>query len=202
MEKCQERQHRIRAVVIGASAGGAKALSEIFSRLSSDFPAAILVVNHLHPHSKTMQMVDYLGHRCKLRMKAADDKETIKPGTIYLAPANYHLLVEADLSLSLTIDEKVNFSRPSIDVLFETAAEAYQDELIGIVLTGGSKDGAAGLKKISDFGGRVIVQDPKTAEAVIMPQSALRECEDAQVMSLARIGDFLRDAVQVEPLAP
>jgi two-component system chemotaxis response regulator CheB len=194
------QQHKICAVVIGTSAGGVAALAEIFARLPNNFPAAILVVIHLHPHSSCGHMVNYLSSRCELPIKSADDKEKIQPGTIYLAPANYHVLVERDFTLALTIDEKVNYSRPAIDVLFETAAEAYQDELLGIVLTGGSKDGAAGLRRICALGGCALVQDPESAEAFIMPQSALQHCENARVLLLAEIGEFLRGAVQDDTL--
>ena len=196
MENDKNRFQHIRAIAIGTSAGGVAALTEILSRLPRVFPAAILIVIHLHPHANCLSMIRALKSCCHLKVKTADDKETIKPGIIYLAPANYHLLVEEDLTLALTIDEKVNYSRPSIDILFETAAEAYRDELVGIVLTGASQDGAAGLQKIRYFGGGAIVQNPKTAEACIMPQSALRQCQDAQVMSLVEIGDFLSNAVQ------
>ncbi len=180
--------------MIGSSAGGMAALDEIIRQLPADFPAAILVVNHIHPHSDSLSVVAYLSRHCPLRIKVADEKEPVESSTVYLAPANYHLLVEADRSLALSIDIKVNFSRPSIDVMFESAAEAYQDELIGIVLTGGSRDGAAGLKKISEGGGYTIVQDPATAEALVMPQSALRACPADQVLTPADIGKLLRYA--------
>ena len=187
---------RYTAVAIGASAGGMKALNEIFRWLPAEFPAVILVVIHMHPHSDSAPMVYYFSRQSPLRFKVADEKEVVEPGTAYLAPANYHLLVETDRHLALSIDAKVNFSRPSIDVLFESAAEADGEELIGLVLTGGSKDGAAGLKRISDCGGYTIVQDPETADAFLMPQSALHECPESLVMAPAAIGRMLRDAVQ------
>ena len=144
---------RYSVVVIGCSAGGVAALKEIFTCLPAVFPAAIIVVNHLHPHTDGSQSVASLQRLCPLTIKVADEKEEIRPATIYLAPANYHLLVEHNRCLALSVDDKVNYSRPAIDVLFETAAENYREELVGIVLTGGSQDGAAGLKKISACGG-------------------------------------------------
>lgn len=187
---------RYTAIVIGASAGGMAALNQIFCRLPAGFPAPILVVNHIHPHSDSTSLADYFSRQCLLRCKVADEKEVVEPATVYLAPANYHLLVEVDRRLALSIDAKVNFSRPSIDVLFESAAEVYQEGLIGIVLTGGSKDGAVGLKRISDCGGYTIVQDPETAETPLMPQSALLACPESRVMMPATIGKVLRDAVR------
>lgn len=184
------------AIVIGASAGGFAALKEVFAGLPADFPAAILVVHHIHPHSDSYQLVSGLLRDCALQVKVAEEKEPIQAGTIYLAPANYHLLVEADRSLALTIDDKVNFSRPSIDVLFETAADTFGEQLLGIVLTGGSKDGAEGLRKISERGGDTIVQDPATAEVSTMPRSALEFCPSARVMALAEIGVFLREILK------
>ena len=132
-----------------------------------------------------------LNESCPLTVKEADEKEPIKPGFVYIAPANYHLLVEQNKTLSLSIDSKVCYSRPSIDVLFETAAEAYLSGLIGIILTGANDDGTIGLKKIKEKGGLTIAQDPATAESGVMPLSAIRENVVDQILPLAEIASFL-----------
>jgi len=131
-----------------------------------------------------------------LPVNEAEEKECLRPGRIYLAPANYHLLVDRNRRLALSVDSKVNFSRPSVDVLFESAAEAYTDSLIGIVLTGASSDGAKGLKKIKDLGGYTIVQDPATAAATAMPATALLNCQADHILAPKEIGELLANAVQ------
>ena len=151
----------------------------------------MMVVLHLHPRSVGHQLQETLSDGCPLPVTIAEDKQSTDGGVIYLAPANYHLQVEPDSRLSLSIDDKVNFSRPSIDVLFDSAAEVYRSRLIGIVLTGGSKDGAAGLKKIKELGGLAIVQDPAEAEVPTMPQSALAACQVDRILTLKEIACFL-----------
>ncbi|MBC7863308.1 MAG: chemotaxis protein CheB, partial [Bacteroidia bacterium] len=118
-------------------------------------------------------------------------KEKIEPGKVYIAPSGYHLLIETDRTFSLTIDERVNFARPSIDVLFETAADAYRNQLIGIVLTGSNNDGTNGIKKIKELGGLAIIQNPETAESSYMPASALSAIEADYILSLERMPDVL-----------
>jgi two-component system chemotaxis response regulator CheB len=162
-----------RAVVIGASAGGIAAMRELVAQLPRSFPVPILLVLHI----KGRVNADYsrlFGDPAPLGAKEADDKEVPIAGRIYVAPAGYHLLVETDGSLSLSIDPLVNFSRPSIDVLFETAAIAHGPDLAGVLLTGANGDGAAGLAAIRQRGGRVAVQDPASAEASAMPEAALK----------------------------
>lgn len=160
------------AIVMGASAGGLAALSIIVAQIDKDFRLPIIVVQHLYPESD-----DFIARKldtcCKLKVLEADEKEKIKGGTIYIAPANYHLMIEENQTFSLTIDPKVNYSRPSIDVLFNCASEVYDYRLIGVLLTGANEDGARGLKKIKDLGGVTIVQEPTTAEVPAMPQSAI-----------------------------
>src|SRR5690606_35205527 len=118
--------------------------------------------------------IDILDSMCFLRVKEADEKEKIKPGCVYIAPPNYHLLIEKNETFSLSIDEKVNYARPSIDVLFDSAAYVYYDQLIGVVMTGANHDGAMGLKKIKENGGMTIVQDPETAISRFMPEAAIQ----------------------------
>lgn len=181
---------KYRAIVIGASAGGMDAIKYILMPLQEEFPASILIVQHLSPHSDGY-MARHLNELCKINVKEADEKEKILPGNVYIAPSNYHLLVEKDETLSLTVDPKVNYSRPSIDVLFESAAEVYENELIGIILTGGNGDGSKGLKRIKEFGGLAIVQDPRTAEADFMPKAAIKASEVDYTLSLNKISNKL-----------
>jgi len=178
------------AIVIGASAGGFAALSEILPRLPKTLSQAVVVVQHLHPESGEY-MVEFLRQHCALPVKEAEDKEPIKPGVIYVATAKYHLLIERDRSFSLSVDDKVNYSRPSIDVLFESAAKTYGPRLIGIVLTGANADGAAGLATIKACGGLTIVQDPATAEVPFMPQAALAATMVDHTLDLAGISQLL-----------
>lgn len=178
------------AIVIGASAGGLNALQEVLAPLPADFTLPILVVQHRLPVPDDF-LAFSLNASCPLMVKEADDKESIKPGYVYMAPADYHLLVERDRTLSLSVDAKVCYSRPSIDVLFETAAEAYLSGLVGIILTGANNDGTAGLKKVKEKGGLTIAQNPATAEAAVMPRSAIRENIVDKILSLAEIASFL-----------
>jgi len=163
---------RFDAVVLGGSAGSLKALLEILPRLPGDFPWPLLIVVHLHPRQEG-GFVELLDQRCSLRVKEAEDKESPAPGHVYFAPADYHLLLEPDQTLSLSAEEKVRFSRPSIDVLFESAAQACRSRLMGVILSGTGNDGAEGLCRISGQGGRSVVQDPAGAEHPAMPQAAL-----------------------------
>ncbi len=163
---------RYDAVAIGVSAGGLNALRTILPELPADFPAAVIICQHLNPQSDDF-IARYLDDITAIHVKEAEEKEPILPGVAYLAPPNYHLLVEEDRSFSLSCEARVCFARPSIDVLFETAAEAYGNRLIGLVLTGANNDGSNGLQQIIRAGGLGIVQDPATAEARQMPQAAI-----------------------------
>jgi two-component system chemotaxis response regulator CheB len=180
----------IDAVVIGASAGGLTALEVLLPCLPVHYHLPVIIVQHSHPGSDDF-LTRYLNNKCRLIVKQADDKEPVLPGVVYFAPPNYHLLIEMDHSFSLSVEEPVNFARPSIDVLFETAAEAYGSRLMGIILTGASADGARGLMKIKSAGGIAVVQDPRTAEAQIMPKSAISAGEVDFILPLEAIGKFL-----------
>ncbi|WP_027183566.1 chemotaxis protein CheB [Desulfovibrio inopinatus] len=182
------------AVVIGVSSGGLLALETILPQLPADYAAAVLVVQHLSPDADDF-FVKHLNKKTHLVVKEAEDKEKALPGIVYMAPPNYHLMVEADRTLTLSADERVNFSRPSIDVLFETAAEAYQEKVIGVILTGANNDGAAGLKKIKELGGLTVVQSPDSAEADTMPKAALDAVDADFVVPLTRMGRFLATLV-------
>ncbi len=186
----------VEAIVIGVSAGGIKALGAILPALPADYPVPILVVIHLPPSRKSI-VADLFEEKCRLEVREAEDKEQLAPGVVYFAPPDYHLLVETDHSLSLSSEEPVMFSRPSIDVLFETAAEAYGEGLVGIILTGANPDGAHGLKMVAAAGGRAIVQTPAHAYASAMPEAALQSCPEAQSMELEDIATYLQKAVKL-----
>lgn len=178
------------AIVIGASAGAVDALSRILPALPADYPMAVLVVVHIPPDRSDL-LAPLFQAKCRLVVKEAEDKEAILPGCVYFAPSDYHLLVEADRILSLSSDEPVLFSRPSIDVLFESAADAYGAALVGVILTGANEDGAAGLRAVAAAGGVALVEDPAAAFASAMPSAALRQCAQARSMSLDAIAAFL-----------
>ena len=175
-----------RAVVIGVSAGGMNALKKLLPALPAAFPAPVVIVQHISPNSDG-QWVEIMNNISNLKVKEADEKEKIERGTVYIAPPNYHLLVERDETFTLTVSEKVNFARPSIDVLFETAALAYGEDLVGAVLTGSNHDGAKGLRSIRERGGLTYVEDPDTAESPGMPASAITAMIPHHVLPLKQL---------------
>lgn len=189
-----QRNSPYKAIVIGSSAGGINALTKVLSVLPADFSLPIIIVQHLHPESGH-HLPHILGTKSALKIKQADEKELIKKGWVYLAPPNYHLLIEEDFTFSLSLESPVNYSRPSIDVLFESAVYAYRQHLIGIILTGANHDGSLGLKKIKETGGFTIVQDPKTAEADAMPKSAIASTQIDKILPLQEIGLYLLQLV-------
>jgi two-component system chemotaxis response regulator CheB len=178
------------AAVLGVSAGGLQALMKIIPALPAAFPLPIAIVQHLGVRSDAY-LAGLLNRNSAIEVKEAEDKETLSPGTAYLAPAGYHLLIEPDKSFSLSVDDKVNFSRPSIDLLFESAADAFGETLIGVVLTGANSDGAQGLKAIKRRGGLAVVQNPKTAEASFMPRAAIAATAVDHIVELEHIAMLL-----------
>ncbi len=180
------------AVVIGGSAGSLDALSQILPALPASFPWPILVVVHLPPDKRSM-LPEVLRNKCALAVREARDKEPIQGSTIYMAAPDYHLLVEPGRYLSLSYDEPLMFSRPSIDVLFESAADVYGPALIGVVLSGANADGARGLKAVADEGGIALVQSPGHAYADAMPIAALQQCPVARSLDPGQIAKFLRN---------
>lgn len=164
---------RIEAIVIGGSAGALDVLLATMPALPARFPIPIAVVLHLLP-GKPSLLAELLRDRCQLSVKEAEDKEELAPGTMYVAPPNYHLLLERRRCFSLSVDEPVHFSRPAIDVLFESAADAYGPALAGVLLTGANDDGARGLHRINKAGGMSMVQEPDSAFARPMPAAALQ----------------------------
>jgi two-component system chemotaxis response regulator CheB len=181
----------IKAVVIGASAGAVQALLTILPALPADYPLPVMVVVHV-PADRGNVLVPLFQAKCQVMVKEAEDKEPVVGGVVYFAPSDYHLLVEADGgALALSSDEMVNYSRPSIDVLFESAADAYGSGLIGVILTGANHDGAAGLKAIVDAGGLAVVEEPVGAYAPTMPLAALDACPTARIMDLGAVTSYL-----------
>ncbi|WEK46422.1 MAG: chemotaxis protein CheB [Candidatus Andeanibacterium colombiense] len=184
------KRQAVSAVAIGASAGAVQTLLKILPALPAGYPVPVFIVVHVPPDRENA-LVTLFAAKCPLPVKEAEDKEHAAPGVIYFAPSDYHLLVEADRSLALALDEQVNHSRPAIDVLLESAADTYRAGLVGIVMTGANHDGAAGLRAVAAAGGIAIVEDPDTAETSIMPASALAACPSARILDIAGIKSFL-----------
>lgn len=185
-------ENRPEAIVIGASAGALDALSRILPALPVDFRMPIMIVVHIPPDKRSV-LAELFQAKCAMKVVEAEDKLPIDGGTIYFAPPDYHLLIEVDKRLSLSSDEPVLFSRPSIDVLFESAADAYGPTLLAIVLSGANQDGARGLQAVVEAGGNAIVQEPDNAFASAMPEAAIQSCPTARVMSLDAIAEYLNE---------
>lgn len=180
----------IELIVMGASLGGVHAVGAILAGLPGDFAIPIAVVQHRHRQSDDMLLTRALGASSRLPVLEIIDKTAIEPGAVYLAPADYHTLVESG-HFALSVDDPILYARPSIDVLFESAAEAYGPRLAGVLLTGASADGAAGLRAIKAEEGFAIVQDPATAECPVMPQAALDVTRVDLILPLDRIAAAL-----------
>jgi two-component system chemotaxis response regulator CheB len=180
------------AVIIGASAGALEALSAILPPLPATFPYPIFVIVHLPPKKRSV-LAAIFDLKCQLRAIEAEDKEPIEAGTIYFAPPDYHLLLEGRTHVALSSEEEVLFSRPSIDVAFESAAEAWGPQLTAVVLTGANQDGARGLAAVLRSGGTTIIQDPSEAYAQAMPEAAMRACPSANILNLSKISTFLQN---------
>lgn len=193
----------IEGVVIGASAGGVQALSVLLPALPPKTAAAFFVVLHL-PRDRPSLLAEVFARKCSLDVREAQDKEPVAPGTVYFAPTNYHLLLDHGPQLALSADDLVHHSRPSIDVLFESAADVYRNRLLGIILTGANEDGAQGLAAVHDAGGITIVQDPGTAQSPQMVMSALKLRPPDYVLSLegiaAMLGTLAAEAKRPRPL--
>ena len=185
------------AIVVGASAGGVEALLTIFADLGPDFSLPIIVVLHV-PDERRNQLVDVFGRRLGIAVKEAADKQPIEPGTVYFAPPGYHLSVERDHSFSLSQEARVHYSRPSIDYLFESAADVYQQRLAAILLTGANQDGAQGLEMVQREGGITIIQNPDEALVPTMPQAALSRIKPDYILPLRGIGRLLFELERIE----
>jgi two-component system chemotaxis response regulator CheB len=184
-----------KVVVIGTSLGGLSALKTILAHLQPNFLAAIVIVQHRHKESDGTMESLLQEHTC-LPIQEVQDKDKILPGKIYLAPADYHLLIEPGY-FALSTDDPVSYARPSIDVLFESAADIYADQVIGVILTGANHDGTQGLKKVKARGGITIVQQPSTAESSIMPESAISAVSVDWILSLREIAELLINLCQI-----
>jgi len=186
----------IEAVVIGASAGALEALSLLLPALPAFYPLPIMIVVHLPADRKSI-LAALFREKGNGSIVEAEDKEPIRGGFVYFAPPDYHLLVEKDRTIALSSDEPVLFSRPSVDVLFETAAEAYGAGLAAVVLTGASEDGARGLPAVMAAGGSGVILDPAEAYASAMPRAAIARCPAARILSLADIARWLQEIAMV-----
>jgi two-component system chemotaxis response regulator CheB len=176
-------------VAVGTSWGGLSALTKLLGALPADFKIPVVLVQHRSKDSERL-LVQLLQDATDLKVCEIEDKDPLTPGTVHVAPANYHVLIE-DGYASLTLDEPVRFSRPSIDVMFSSAADTYRSATIGVVLTGANEDGARGLAHIVKRGGLALVQDPKTAEIPIMPEAAIRAVPTVEVLPLETLAPRL-----------
>ena len=182
-------------MVIGTSLGGLNALLTVLRGLPADLPVPIVLVQH-RASSADSGLVDLLQQSTTLRVVEAEDKAVLEAGTLYVAPPDYHLLIEDKTSVALSTDPPLRSARPSIDVLFETAADAFGDAVVAVLLTGASADGACGLARIKARGGRAIVQDPETAECATMPSAGIAAAAIDYVLPLERIGEHLAELVE------
>ena len=188
-------QSAYRIVVIGASLGGTKALSSLLSALPGHFPLPLGIVLHRAVESDDATLRRLLQGHSTLPVLEAEDKMPIAAGHVYLAPANYHLLV-GKTEFSLSTEAPVMFARPSIDVLFESASAAFESKTLGVLLTGASAEGARGAAKIREHGGTVLVQDPETAECPVMPRAAIAVAAASCILPLGAIPALLVDLAQ------
>ncbi len=177
----------LRAIVVGASAGGIEALRTILPALPASLTVPVIVVIHIGPEGHWAWATVFPG--CAVPVQEAEDKDAALPGAVYIAPPDYHLLIDGACSLSLSLDEQVNLSRPSIDVLFESAAWALGGDVLGVLLSGANADGAAGLAAIHRAGGTCWVQAPETAVMSMMPRAGLQAVPQARALSLHQMAE-------------
>jgi two-component system chemotaxis response regulator CheB len=181
---------RVDAVVLGASAGAVDALGVILPLLPAELPVPVIIVVHI-PANRASLLVELFAPKCRLPVREAEDKLAVDPGTVWFAPPGYHLLIERERTFALSLDELVNHSRPSIDVLFESAADAYGSRLLAMVLTGANHDGARGAQHVQAAGGLVAVQDPKTAHMAAMPELAMGRTKPDCIASLPELASYM-----------
>ena len=179
-----------KALMIGGSAGSFQVIVHILSNLPENYHLPIFLSLHRLKHVRT-GFVEALSIKSKIKIVEPHDRQAAKPGVAYLAPANYHMLIDVDRRIVLSTGPQVNHSRPSIDLSFKTAAEAYRDKLIAVILSGANKDGAYGLKKVADYGGFTVVQDPKDSQIGTMPNSALNLVKPDKILNVNEISKFL-----------
>lgn len=186
----------VEIVVVGTSYGGLAALQILLPALGRDFPLPVVLVQHRG--KDTDNLCEFLQKHSALPLTEPNDKEAIAPGRVYLAPRDYHLLIERD-GFALSTEAPVGYARPSINVLFESAADIYQEHTIGVILTGANADGARGLAKIKSYGGLCVVEDPSSAESRGMPQAAIAATQVDAVLPLREIAPYLNQLCQIEP---
>lgn len=179
-----------RAVIIGGSAGSLEVLLKVLPILKHDLSFPIIIVVHRKQGMDSL-LTDLLANKTKLKVKEADEKEPIENGTIYIAPSNYHLLVEKDFTFSLDYSEKVNFSRPAIDVTFQSAALAYEKGLVGLLLSGSNADGVNGLITINKYNGTSLVQDPSSAQVSYMPDQAILKANVSAILKIEEMANYI-----------
>ncbi|MCU1759879.1 chemotaxis protein CheB [Pseudomonas sp. 14P_8.1_Bac3] len=187
----------VEAIVIGASAGGVEALLSILSPLREGFVLPIIVVLHL-PEERRSHLAEVFARRVSMRVEEARDKTQVEAGTLYFAMPGYHLSVEQDRTFSLSLEDRVHYSRPAIDFLFESAADAYGPSLAAVLLTGANRDGASGMAQVKHRGGLTIVQDPDEAQVATMPLAALDVHQPDHILPIRGIGRLL---VELERIA-
>jgi two-component system, chemotaxis family, protein-glutamate methylesterase/glutaminase len=187
-------------IAVGTSWGGLAALGRLLDHVPETLDLPIVIAQHRGPESVRGALESSLQRRVRRRVREVEDKDPIEPGHVYLAPPDYHLLVEHG-SFALSLEGRVRHARPSIDVLFESAADTYGAGVIGIVLTGANDDGAAGLARIEERGGLAIVQDPETAEAREMPEAAIAAASAPTILALDRIGPYVAELMSVEAVS-
>ncbi len=178
------------ALIIGGSAGSLDVLLKVLPELDAYLPFPIILVLH-RKSGKDNLLTDLLTNKTKLLVKELEEKEEIKPCTVYITPPNYHLLIEKDKTFSLDASEKVNFSRPSIDVTFESAAEVYQDQLVCLLLSGSNNDGTYGLQKVKEHGGITLIQDPASAVVAHMPEFASKNVMIDHVLNIEEMAGYI-----------
>ncbi len=183
---------KYKAVIIGGSAGSFQVITRILNSLPKDFPLPVLLSLHRLKHIRS-GFVEALSLKSNIPVVEPDDKDQIKPGIAYLAPANYHMFVELGNRIALSTEEPVNHSRPSIDLTFITAAQAYREKAIGIILSGANKDGAMGLKKLKDLGGVAIVQDPMECQVKTMTEASLKLTKVDYILKTNQIIEYLKN---------
>ena len=183
-------KHQTELLIIGGSAGSLEVILYALPLLKNPLPISIIIVLHRKNNSDST-LTNLFKAKTRIPVKEAEEKEVIRAGHIYIAPPDYHLLIEKNQTFSLDYSEKVHFSRPSIDLTFQTAAETYRESLAGLLLSGANADGAEGLELIKLIGGKVAVQNPKTAEVSYMPQQALDKLEPDYILDIKQVADFI-----------
>lgn len=183
------------ALVIGGSAGSLDVLLEIFPDLRKEINFPIILVTHRKSGNDSL-LADLLQSRTGLKVMEAEEKEPVLPGNVYITPADYHLLIEDDKTISLDYSEKINYSRPSIDVTFQSAAEVFKNELVCLLLSGSNADGVKGLKTVNNLGGFVVIQNPNTAIMPYMPQQAVNDVKPHTILDSSEMAEFINNLIR------